>query len=350
MKFAIITDTHIGVRNDLPLFHDFYEKFYSNVFFPMLEVHGIKTVVMMGDTFDKRKAINFLGLDRSMQYLFDRLKSKEVYCLVGNHDAPLKNSIRVSSSKLLLSQYQNIRVIDTPTEVSIGGKNLLMLPWICDENYADSLEMIEKTDSTILCSHLELAGFEMHKGQLSDHGQIKPELLGKFSRVWSGHYHHRSSQGNIAYLGNPYELTWGDYDDPRGFHIYDTETDTLEVVDNPYRMFHKIFYDDTITQDIDFSVYAGTFVKVIVIKKTDFLAFDTFIHNLQSANPYDYKVIEDFSEFEESALSDEAYDYVPLENTLTLLTEYINGVTTELDKPKLTSMMQELYAESIDKE
>ena len=32
---------------------------------------------------------------------------------------------------------------------------------------------------------------------------------------------------------------------PRGFHIlFDTETRELEFIQNPYEMFHKIYYDD----------------------------------------------------------------------------------------------------------
>ena len=350
MKIALITDLHIGARNDSPLFHDYYERFYSNTFFPRLKADGIDTVIFLGDTFDKRKQINFVSFERSLEYLFNPLKSNgiTVYCLVGNHDAPLKNHIKVSSSKLLLSQFDNIEVIDTPREIVLDGVEFLMLPWVCPDNQADSTALINKTKATILCGHLELAGFEMHKGQLSEHGQFELGVFKKFDKVWSGHYHHRSSQGNITYLGNPYELTWSDYDDPRGFHIYDTQSDTLEFVENSYRMFCKVFYNDEdqpadwITEH-DFSVYTGVYVKVIVVKKKDFLAFDTFVHKLQEANPIECKVIEDFSEFEESAIDDATVD---IEDTCTLLDAYIDGVATEVDKERLKKLMHELYAEA----
>lgn len=353
-RIAIITDLHIGVRNDSPLFHDFYERFYSTVFFPYLKENKIDTVICLGDTFDKRKQINFVSLERSINYLFDPLKNNgiQLYCLVGNHDAPMKNHIRLSSPKLLLSIYKNIDIIDEPREITLGGKNFLMLPWMCAENQVESLKALKDSSADIVCAHLELNGFEMNKGQMSDHGHVETKDLAKFSRVWSGHYHHRSSQGNITYLGNTYELTWADYDDPRGFHIYDTDNDTLEFVQNPYCMFKKFIYNDdgldpSWVSEVDYSVYTQAFVKVIVDKKTDFLAFDTFIHNLQEANPFEYKIIEDFSEFEESAIDEEQ---IEAEDTLSLLNKYIDGIETDVDKDQLKKLMRELYAESITTE
>lgn len=56
---ALLGDTHFGMRNDSLDFHHLYEKFYTNVFFPKLKENGIKTIVQVGDLFDRRKYINF---------------------------------------------------------------------------------------------------------------------------------------------------------------------------------------------------------------------------------------------------------------------------------------------------
>ena len=45
MKLAIITDTHYGARKGSKLFHDYFEKFYDDVFFPTLDKEGIDTVI-----------------------------------------------------------------------------------------------------------------------------------------------------------------------------------------------------------------------------------------------------------------------------------------------------------------
>lgn len=349
-KIAIITDLHIGARSDSIIFHDYYQRFYETVFIPYLVEHNISIVIMAGDLFDKRKQINFVSLGRSIDYLFDPLQKHgiHVYCLVGNHDAPFKNHIKISSPKLLLGNYKNIDVIDHPTELTIHGVEFAMLPWMCADNQADSLKLIKTSSAKILVGHLELAGFEMFKGQLSEHGHVEVKDLARFDQVWSGHYHHRSTQGNVSYLGNPYELTWSDYDDPRGFHVFDCACGSLEFITNPYRMFHKFFYDDEAKpagwlDEIDYAQYSNAHVKVIVTKKTDFLAFDTFIHNLQNAGPAELKIIEDFSEFEESVIDEELLE---AEDTLTLLNGYIDSIATEVNKDELKRIMRELYIEA----
>ena len=70
MKIAIITDQHFGARNDSTHFLDFYEKFYRDTFFPNLDKNGITTVLILGDTFDRRKYINFYSLKRTKEMFF----------------------------------------------------------------------------------------------------------------------------------------------------------------------------------------------------------------------------------------------------------------------------------------
>lgn len=350
-RIALITDLHFGVRNGSNYFHEYFRKFYENVFFPTLLEEGIKTVICLGDTFDKKKQIDFITLDNYRKYFFDKFKEYniELYVLVGNHDAPFKNTISVNAPNLLLNSLPNISVINSPTEKTFYGNTLLLLPWLCDDNLADSLSLIENTNAKLAFGHLELSGFEMFQGQLSTHGQIETEKLSKFDHVYSGHYHHKSTVGNVTYLGNVAELTWSDFDDPRGFHILDLSKNQLTFYQNPYTMFHKFYYDDSdLVEDwlskIDFSSFTDTIVKVIVLKKTDHLAFDTFIHNLQMANPIEFKIIEDMSEFEDSAIDEEQLESA---DTLTLLYDYVDGIDTEFDKGNIKRILRELYLESI---
>ena len=178
MKIAIITDQHFGARNDSPQFLDYYERFYSGTFFPTLEEHGINTVLILGDTFDRRKYMNFYTLKRSKEMFFDKLANMNitVHMLAGNHDTYFKNTNDVNSIDLVLREYDNINVIDHPTTIYVDDKAICMMPWICPENYDDSMETLKDTDATICMGHFEIAGFSMYRG-MESHDGLSKELF-----------------------------------------------------------------------------------------------------------------------------------------------------------------------------
>ena len=130
MKVAIITDTHYGAKKGSKHLHDYFELFYKNVFFPALKEHGVEAVIHMGDAFDSRKSIDYQSLEWSKRVVFDNLKDYDVHMIIGNHDTYYKNTNEVNSPELLLQTYSNIKTYSEPTEVNIGGLDILLLPWI----------------------------------------------------------------------------------------------------------------------------------------------------------------------------------------------------------------------------
>jgi DNA repair exonuclease SbcCD nuclease subunit len=347
LKVAIITDQHFGARNDSIAFLDFFQKFYDNTFFPTLDASGIDTVLVLGDTFDRRKYVNFYALDRAKKMFFDKLEERgiTVYMLAGNHDTYFKNTNEVNSPDLLLAEYNNIEVIDEPKTINVNGFEVCMLPWICPENYTQSLDEIKNTTSTICMGHLEIAGFAMYRGMESHEG-FSAETFNKFDLVFSGHYHHRSNDRNIYYLGNPYELTWQDYNDPRGFHLFDFTTRQLDFVENPYRMFERLEYTDKEVEPIDLDQLElkDKYIKLVVLEKTDFYKFDKFIQKLYNKGCHEIKIVEDFSEFQEGEINEE----INLEDTVSVLSNYIESIETDVDKEKVKSYMRGLYTEAIN--
>jgi len=347
MKVAIITDQHFGARNDSIAFLDFFQKFYDNTFFPTLDANDIDTVLVLGDTFDRRKYVNFYALDRAKKMFFDKLEERgiTVYMLAGNHDTYFKNTNEVNSPDLLLAEYNNIEVIDKPKTINVNGFDVCMLPWICPENYTDSIDEIKNTTATLCMGHLEIAGFAMYRGMESHEG-FSAETFNKFDLVFSGHYHHRSNDRNIYYLGNPYELTWQDYNDPRGFHLFDFSTRHLDFIENPYRMFERIEYTDKETDPIDLDSLdlSEKYVKLIVLEKTDFYKFDKFSQKLYNKGCHEIKIVEDFSEFEAGEINEE----INLEDTVSVLANYIESIETDVDKEKVKSYMRGLYTEAIN--
>lgn len=349
MKVAIITDQHFGARNDSVAFLDFYEKFYDNTFFPTLDANNIEHVLVLGDTFDRRKYVNFYALDRAKKMFFDKLEERgiTVHMLAGNHDTYFKNTNEVNSPDLLLREYNNINVIDSPQTIQIDNVDICMMPWICPENYVESIDHMKSTPAEICMGHFEIAGFAMYRGMESHEGLSK-DLFDKFDLVFSGHYHHRSNDKHIYYLGNPYELTWQDYNDPRGFHLFDTTTRGLDFISNPYTMFARIEYNDKEQEPIDLDSIdlKEKYVKLVVTNKTDYYKFDKFTQKLYNKGCHEIKIIEDMSEFEDGEIGEE----INLEDTLNVLSNYVDSIETEVDKEKVKTFMKSLYTEAINVE
>ena len=344
MKVAIISDQHFGCRKNSKLFHDYFLKFYNNVFFPTLEEEGITTVVDMGDTFDSRKGIDFSALSWAKNNYYDRLKEMgvKVHTIVGNHTAYYKNTNSVNSVNLLLKEYDNIEVYSDPKEVELEKLKVLFIPWINQENQEKTLSLIKKTKSSVIMGHLELNGFSAYKGHVMDHG-MEIDVFDKFKKVFSGHYHARSNNGKIFYLGNPYEIYWNDLNDTRGFHIFDTETLETISVDNPYKIFYNIYYEDTNYQTFDSREYEDKIVRVIVRKKSDIKKFEKFIDKLYNSNIAELKVVENFA-IQES----EEFEAFESEDTLTILKRYIEEAEVDLDKSIIQKMLQEIYQEACE--
>ena len=354
MKIALITDTHYGVRNDSKVFADFQNKFFYNIFLPYLKENNILSVLHLGDLMDRRKYVNYVTLKNVKDNFILPLINENinVNIVVGNHDTYYKNTNSVNGINELFSNIDpELFHIwwDKPVELDYDGLKIMLCPWICEENYAESMKAMDQTDARVLMGHFEIEGFEMYRGAVCEHGE-KADVFSKFDLVCSGHFHHKSTHKNISYLGSPYEMTWSDYNDPRGFHIFDTETREIEFVQNPYSIFHKIKYsdEDMTIEDIanlDTSQLTGTYIKVIVHNKTNPYLFDLFIDRLQQAGASDIKVIDDHLNLEltdDESLIDEAQD------TMTILTKYIDTIEFRGDRKRVEHFLRELYQEAVN--
>ena len=347
MKVAIITDQHFGARKNSKLFHDYFLKFYDDVFFPTLEKEKITTVIDMGDTFDSRKGIDFSALTWAKDHYFDRLRDMgiEVHTIVGNHTAYYKNTNDINAIDLLLREYDNVKVYSETTSIEVGGLNILLVPWINQENKDMTLKMINKSRAPVCMGHLELQGFKVNDYVVMDHG-MDMDPFKKFEKVFSGHFHTRSTQDNISYLGNPYEIYWNDCEDTRGFHLFDTKTLETTPVNNTHRLFYKIYYTDNDYQLFDASELEDKIVKLVVRKKTDTKKFEKFIDKLYASNVAELKIVENF-EFNGWFDKELDGDYES-EDTMSILNNYIEESEITLDKSIIQKMMNEVYQEACE--
>jgi DNA repair exonuclease SbcCD nuclease subunit len=347
MKIALLTDTHFGAREGRAIFHNHFEKFYRDVFFPECQKRGITTIIHLGDVFDRRKYIDYFSLKRAKEYFFEPLAESgmRMYTLVGNHDISLRNSLEVNSPSLLLSEYTDIVSVAVPQVIEFNGVPILLCPWICNENKDEVLTSLKTAKAEICMGHFEISGFQMYRGLECKDG-YDAKVFSRFDLVFSGHYHHRSYIGNIFYLGSPYEITFADYNDPRGFCIFDTETRDIEVINNKNTLFERYIYDDTLgsPENINIDSFREKFVKIVVQKKTDYYKFDTFLDKVFNSGAYDIKVMEDVTELSAEEL-DEAID---IEDTVTILTHYIDQSNVVVNREELGRYMKQLYVEAIN--
>lgn len=350
MKIALVTDTHFGARNDNQNVNDYFYKFYDNIFFPELEKRGIKTCVHLGDVVDRRKFISFKIANDFRNRFINRFAELgiDLHIIIGNHDTYYKNTNEVNSMEELVGR-DRCNIYTGPEVVEFDGVPIQFIPWINANNYEESMSALSKSPAQIAMGHLEVNGFEMHKGHVAD-GAYEKELFRRFDIVMSGHFHHKSDDGQIYYLGTPYEIYWSDYEDPRGFHIFDTETRELERIVNPYHLFEKVYYDDTTTNytDYDMSKFKDMYVKVIVVNKKDLYQFDKFVDKLLQADAHEVKIVEDFSELDAENVSDDIVENT--EDTMTLLEKYIDELDVTLSKDRLKNTMRSLYTEAQDLE
>jgi DNA repair exonuclease SbcCD nuclease subunit len=340
MKIAIVTDTHFGVRGESEAFDNSARLFFTEQFFPYLKKHGIAYVFHLGDLFDRRKFVNYQMLANCKEYFLDPVEDFRFKIIPGNHDVYYKNTNKVNSLMLLLMEY-NFNVVQNPCEFEINDRKIAMIPWITEDNMAVVEEFLKKTDATVCMGHFDIVGFKMNNSQLCEHG-LDPAIFNKFELTLTGHFHHKSNKGKIHYLGCPYEQTWDDFEDPKGFHILDTETLELEFIQNPNVMHRKIYYDDSVGQTFDYKSYKGTIVKLVVVHKTDYAAFDALVDKLYAVGVLDLKIIEDLTEFEDSAIDDN----INLEDTKSILSDYIDDADIKVEKGRLKTMMNALYIEA----
>lgn len=347
MKIAILNDTHCGIRNSSDMFIANADKFYTDTFFPYLVENDITHIIHLGDYYDNRKYINFRALNCNRKHFLKPLRDLGITMDIirGNHDTFYKNTGELNSLKELLGHYMNeINIISDPTVMEYDGFKIGLVPWIDAENEEKAMKFLETAKCDWLGGHFEINGYEMMQG-IKFEGGLDRSVFKRFEKVLSGHFHTKSMQDNIEYLGSQMEFFWNDAHDNKYFHVLDTETRSLTPVRNPHTLFHRIRYDDTNSDygDYPFSDLDGKFVKIVVINKSDLYGFDRFVDKVQSRKILELKIAENFEEFIGKNVKD---GEISVEDTSELLYTYVDAVDTDLDKDRIKKEMSSLMIEA----
>ena len=273
-----------------------------------------------------------------------------VHCILGNHDTYYKNTNDLNSIKeLFLDKYDNFKLYENPTTVDFDGFDIALLPWVNKENHDSSIDFINSTTAQWLVGHLELDGYEVLRGIKYD-GGMNPKIFKRFEQVLSGHFHCKQERDNIIYLGAPYQITFSDVNEPKGFWILDTETRELKFISNTKKLFHNLSYDDSKHDYDDFiskqhPKYKNAYVKVYVINKEKPYVLDRVIDSLYNSGVYDLSVIEDVDNTLDEKLEGQKADIT--KSTLELIYEEVDGLKDVKNKNKIKDMIKELYMGSL---
>lgn len=350
MEIALITDTHYGVRNDAIVFIEHQKKFFDQIFFPTLQQRGIQTVIHLGDLVDRRKYINYNTSLRMRKDFLDRLNGIQTYIIPGNHDVFFKNTNEINAlSELVDHRHNQITVVHKPAEITVGDTQMLLVPWINEQNELETFQKIVDSSAPLCFGHFELQGFEMNRGVLSDHG-YDASILSKFDMVFTGHFHRKSNKGNVFYLGAPYQMTWADYDCPRGFHILNLSTRCLEFIENPHTLFTKIVYNDNnvelkqLIDQVDRLNLDQMYCKIFVEHKSNPYWFDTFVERVYRQQPYDVKIVDQPATIADNVVIDQMQD------TISIINQSIDQIDLQVNKQQLKLLFDQLYKQSLSLE
>lgn len=343
MIVALVTDTHAGVRNDSDIFANMQDTFWSQQFFPECADRGVKTILHLGDFFDRRQYINFKTYRRVVDGFISLLDQYDMnmILIVGNHDVFYKNKNDVNAPSLVFGP--RVRVLTTAEALF---DTCLMVPWINSSNYHETMNTLKESTARFVFGHFEIGGFEMHKGQVA-HDGLPTDIFDKFNHVFSGHFHTRSTKGNITYLGSPFELTWSDFDDVRGYHFFDTDTGSIEFVQRKgLNMFIRIEYTDDEQTYEPIEDVTNCFVKLFVYDNKSKTKLAQFITDLENRGACEVQVIDMATDVTGLSLSENIED-VEMKSTLQLAQEYVELLPIDdKKKNKLKKHMTFLYHEA----
>jgi UDP-2,3-diacylglucosamine pyrophosphatase LpxH len=340
---CLVTDPHFGIKNNSELFSDSQLRFFQKQLIPYLKNNNITELYVLGDIFDNRNSINTRIHNLVFDLFHDDLKDFNVTVLLGNHDIYFNTTVDVNSIKFL-NEFKNVEVIDKPTIRTKNGIKEFWIPWVV--NVPDFIKELQKKKADVCFGHFNFNTFNFNKSKLSDDGIDASVLSKTCKKLFTGHFHTRSSKTidgcEINYIGAPYELTRIDMDDPKGFAILNTDDLSYKFIDNEVSMkFVKLTYPEKYNKsdiegnNVDLYIQYGS--------DTDEKALEEYIQGIEDCNPATNvnPIIETKTFFN----PDVDISKINLNSIPEFMQEYLNSLQDLENKDEVYEILLELYNE-----
>lgn len=224
-KVAIFSDLHLGVHSNSSEWHK-YAIEWANWFREECRDKGIKDLIFCGDWRHNRSEISVNTLQVSADIL-DMFEEFNLIAITGNHDIYYKHRTDVNSLSIFKNR-KNVTILEQYQTLEAFDKKLSFCPW------NTPTKVIEESD--VIFGHFEIETFKMNAFKICEEGVRVKDLLKKSSLIISGHFHTRHEKqfgaGTILYVGNPFQMDFGDAGNRKGYHILDLDTLEYEFFEN----------------------------------------------------------------------------------------------------------------------
>jgi DNA repair exonuclease SbcCD nuclease subunit len=282
-KVAVFSDLHLGVHSNSTQWHEIALN-WCRWFVEDLKRNNIKDVIFCGDWYHNRSEISVDTLTVSAE-IFELLSDFNLTIITGNHDMYFKHRTDVHSLNIVKGRV-NVNIIDKPFAIEKFDRTITFLPWGFDTSTLP--------DGDICFGHLEIESFKMNSAKTCEDGIKASTLLRKFDLVVSGHFHTRHERtfeaGTILYVGNPFEMDFGDSDNEKGYYILDLDDLSYNFIPNNISPKYKkislseMVAQGTITNEM-VQIFNNNFVKLKIdrnISQDDLIILNNVLSKLKS--------------------------------------------------------------------
>lgn len=258
MKIGIFSDFHWGLNKNstekLNVGIDVMRQFGNN-----MSNLGVDEVIFMGDWNHSRDYIHVNTQEVAREELIKFAKKfNKVHFIVGNHDIHYKDTNDINSVEQF-SQIDNVFVYKKYIELLFGNKNFALCPWGTLPN-PDGLNI----DAAF--GHFAFSGAAL-VGAVSTGSYTMEDVTKHTPLVFSGHFHIRkhyeTNTGKVITTGCPYEQTWGDIGNLKGFYILDTDTMEIKFIENTFSPRHVSVRWSKL-KNFDTSLIKNNYIKIII--------------------------------------------------------------------------------------